>query len=362
MLKYLFLLLLFFHGLIHTLGFFKAFQIMEISQLTKDINRPQGILWLITFALFICSAILFLLRHPNWFLITLLSVVISQGLIINSWSDAKYGTVANIIILIAATISYGHFNLTNRYQEDVSTGLVRTSSLKEEILEERDLLHLPEIVQKYLRYSGVINKPKVYNAKILLEGQMRGRDQDWFQFESEQYNFFDQPSRFFLMQAKVKGFSTYGYHRYKNTKASMLIKLLGLFPVVNHDGAEMDTAETVTLFNEMCLMAPATLITKNIVWKTIDSHSVTANFTNDHITVSATLYFNDAGQLIDFQSEDRYEVADMQRYPFSTPIGKYQARNGYNLFTFGEAIWHYPDGDFTYGKFDIKSIEYNVTE
>ena len=36
--------------------------------------------------------------------------------------------------------------------------------------------------------------------------------------------------------------------------------------------------------------------------------------------------------------------------------------NGINIQKCGEAIQHYPDGQFVYGKFNLKSIEYNVTE
>jgi hypothetical protein len=37
-----------------------------------------------------------------------------------------------------------------------------------------------------------------------------------------------------------------------------------LLPIVQQSGKIMDKAETVTLFNDMCLMAPATLIDKRI--------------------------------------------------------------------------------------------------
>jgi hypothetical protein len=49
----------------------------------------------------------------------------------------------------------------------------------------------------------------------------------------------------------------------------------------------------------------------------------------------------------------------MKQYPFSTPISDYRNINGINVMTRGDAIWHYPDGEFTYGKFLLKDIEYN---
>ena len=362
MAKLLFIILIFTHGLIHTMGFFKSFRILEIEQLTVAISRSQGVLWMIAFLLFFISTVLFHYNIPIWPNIAIISVILSQALIISSWTDAKYGTIANIIILVTAIFSFATLNFTRQYQKDVSISLARTNNLKEEILEEQDLEHLPYLVQNYLRITGVLGRPKVHNAKIIMEGQMRGKDQHWFQFKSEQYNFFHEPSRFFFMRAKVKGLATYGYHRYNHTKASMLIKVLGLFPVISHTGPEMDTAETVTLFNDMCVMAPATLIDKNITWTTLDDQTVAASFTNNHITIHATLHFNDRGQLIDFRSDDRYEVPDMKQYPFSTPLSKYSTSDQYHLCTYGEAIWHYPDSIFKYGQFNIKRVEYNVNQ
>ena len=65
------------------------------------------------------------------------------------------------------------------------------------------------------------------------------------------------------------------------------------------------------------------------------------------------------GQLVNFISDDRYVMGDMRQYLFSTPVKDYKLINGINVPTYGEAIWHYPDGEFIYGKFYLKSIEYN---
>jgi hypothetical protein len=153
-----------------------------------------------------------------------------------------------------------------------------------------------------------------------------------------------------------------GYHKYSNAKATMDIKLFGLFLIVHQAGKIMDKAETVTLFNDMCLMAPATLIDKRIQWQKLDHHSARAIFTNQGITITATLYFNERGQLINFRSDDRTAIADMKQYPFFTPATDYQNINGINIMTHGEAIWGYPDGNFTYGKFILKDIQYNPSD
>jgi len=354
---------MFLHGSIHLLGFVKAFQLAEIKTLTEPISKPAGVIYLLSFLLFWVVALLYLLRQDNWWLLGLLSVVISQILVLYFWQDAKFGTVVNIIILLVVIADYGSWKFENSYKKEIQKGIQRTEGIESPILVEEELQLLPKPVQKYLRYVGVVGKPKVNNVSIVFEGEMREKGKDWFTFRSEQYNFYDEPERLFFMKAKINGLATHGFHSYKNGSATMLIKLLSLFSVVDLKGKELGQAETVTFLNDMCLFAPATLIDKRIHWDAINDTTAKATFTNKGISISANLIFNSEGQLIDFVSHDRYAASDseMEKYPFSTPVQNYGKIGGLKLFSYGEAVWHYPEGKFTYGKFRLKSIEYNIT-
>ncbi|HEX4956531.1 MAG TPA: hypothetical protein VFV46_00015, partial [Lacibacter sp.] len=106
MLKYLFLFFMFTHGLIHFMGFAKAYGYGDMKQLTQPISKLTGSLWMFTAFLFITSAVLFLLNKESWMWIALPAVVISQVLIIMVWKDAKWGTIANFLILIVALLSF----------------------------------------------------------------------------------------------------------------------------------------------------------------------------------------------------------------------------------------------------------------
>ncbi len=360
MLKYLFAFILFIHGLIHFIGFAKAFNYGTITQLSKFISKPVGILWLITVILFFVSVLLFLFEKESWPYIAIIAAVISQILIIIFWSDAKFGTILNIMILFVAIAFYASYQFESKFNTDVKRHIAQTSFSDKDLLTEADITLLPIPVQKYIRYTGAVNQPKVKSMKIVFDGEMRDKGKDYFKFNSVQYNYFDDPARLFFMKAKMYGLTLPGYHCYQNATASMQIKLFGLFNIVNISGTAMNKAETVTVFNDMCLMAPATLIDKRIEWTSIDSLSAKATFTNGVNLITAILYFNTLGQLINFTSDDRYATTDMKQYRFSTPVKEYIQMNGRYIWKYGETIWHYPDGEFVYGKFTIKSIEYNV--
>lgn len=350
------------HGLIHFLGFAKAFNLLTVTELTQPISRSIGIFWFQAALLFLFVAAGILIKKDWWWMLAIVAVLLSQFLIIGNWQDAKVGTFLNMLIFGAAIVGFADWKFYRSYRLHVHEALSKAVPAREDLITEADLKLLPELVQNYLRYAGVVNTPKLKNIKIEFDGEMRGRGKDWFRFHSEQYNTFDIPNRFFFMRARMKGFDVPGYHPYKDGVAQMTVKLLSIFPVVHREGDEMNKAETVTVLNDMCIMAPASLIDPRIQWQERDSQSVTAIFTNKGITVTAQLFFNEKGQLINFVSDDRYDVSATtpQRLRFSTPMSNYKNFHGINVPTYGEAIWHYPEGDFVYGKFYLKDIQYNV--
>ena len=180
---------------------------------------------------------------------------------------------------------------------------------------------------------------------------------------SEQYNFFSRPARHFFMKASMMGIPFRVLHSYSEEKATMLVKVLSLFTAVDLSGEGLSMAETVTVLNDLCILAPAGLIHKNIKWEEIDSFSSKILFENGKYKVSAILYFNEKGELVNFVSDDRSALQDdgtLRKARWSTPLKDYKEFNGIKLPTYGEAIWNYPEGDFVYGKFYLKKVDYNL--
>lgn len=358
--KIIFVLMVAFHGLIHLLGFLKAFDLAQINELTRPISRPLGLLWLVAALTLIVTAAAFAFKVQWWWAVASVGALLSQILIFTVWQDARVGSIPNLILLTVALLALGSLRFERGYRQDVTSAQERMRGLPVETLTEADLQTLPPPVQRYLRYVGVVGKPKVVSLFAEMTGEMSQRGGAYFPLTAEQYNFFDQPTRLFFMKGRMFGLTVPGYHRYQEKSAAMNVRLFGLLPLVKVGGAVMFEADTVTMFNDMCLMAPATLIDQRITWQTVDDLTVKGTFTNQGVTVSAMLFFNEAGQLVNFISNDRWEVSAMKQYPFSTPVSRYRNLNGYNLPTYGEMIWHYPDGDFVYGRLEINNIVYNT--
>ncbi|MBK5212328.1 MAG: hypothetical protein JJE55_01550 [Flavobacteriaceae bacterium] len=179
--KAVFAIFLISHGLIHIMGFLKAFGFAEIPQLSHTFSKPIGLLWLaITFA-FMIVAVIFLLKNNLWFWVAMVVAFVSQVLIFMNWQDAKFGTIANLIVLIVALVAMANWNFERKYRNDVSDAFKKVT-FSEEIISEKDIVNLPVLVQKYLKYVGVLGKPKIETVKAIFKGEMREKGKDWFTF------------------------------------------------------------------------------------------------------------------------------------------------------------------------------------
>lgn len=354
------------HGLVHLMGFAKAFGYAELPQLTQPIVRPVGLLWLLGALGFVAAAALHLMRQESWWLLALPAIALSQLLVGLSWRDAKAGTLANLVILVpvlAAALEAGPASFRSRYRAAVAEGLSRNAGMP--LVSEADLTPLPEPVRKYLRYTGAVGRPRVRSFRAVYEGRFRnGLGGRWLPFRSEQVNFCDQPTRIFRMRASLFGLPLEGLHLYRGATATMQIEAASFFRLVDARGPEMNQGETVTLFNDLCVMAPACLIdTERIRWQASAPREARASFTNQGVTIDAVLSFDEAGRLVNFASNDRFMSADGRTYtsyPWSTPIRGYRGVGGRQVAGSAELVWHMPDGEFCYGRFELVEIEYNL--
>jgi hypothetical protein len=358
-------LLLTFHGAIHFMGFAKAFEIAPLAQLKRPISRPWGVVWLLAGVLFLAGALLLVGASTMWWTAAAPAIVFSQLAIVACWRDAKLGTIANAILLVPLAISLlelrpSSFRAT--YHREVERRLV-TNAVAADVT-EGDLDRLPRAVQTYLRRVGVVGRPHVRNFRARFTGQIKSRpDGAWMSTRVEQYEFFDDPARLFFMQASLYGVPFEALHLYRGSSATMQVKVASLIEVVDARGPKMDQSETVTLFNDMCLLAPGSLVDANVTWQERDERIVGATFTNAGNTIRAELSFDEAGDLVGFVSNDRYQSADgvtYRSFPWSTPIHDYRDFGGVRLAARGEAIWKQSDGDLVYARFLLESIEYNV--
>ncbi len=234
------------------------------------------------------------------------------------------------------------------------------------VLTEEDLVHLPDPVARYILRSGAVGRPVISNFHARIHGRIRsGPDSPWMPFAGEQVNTCNGvPSRLFIITASMKGLPVEVLHSFVGESATMRARVLSMFQMVDAGGPEMDRSETVTILNDICLMAPAALVDDAFAWEAIDNHTVSVRYTRLSEQVSATLHFADDDRLIDFVSDDRLrsssDGSSFTQQRWSTPVSRYGTLAGRSVMTYGEARWHAPEGEFAYLEIELDDIAYDV--
>lgn len=180
--------------------------------------------------------------------------------------------------------------------------------------------------------------------------------------EAEQLNAIAPAERLFFIEATMMGMPAIGLHAYVGDAASMDVRALGLVPVAEGHGAEMTQAETVTLFNDLAVLAPGALAALPIAWTELAPDRVRGEFTNAGHTVSAELIFGEDGMLRDFVSDDRAREVDgaFAEARWSTPLSAPRDFGGLRIASRGEARWTPPgEAVFTYIELTLLELEHD---
>jgi hypothetical protein len=358
--------LLLFHGAIHLLGAAKGWRWAALPALTQPISPMAAVGWAVAAMLFLVSGIAVVVWPRWWWIVASAAVLISTVVIAGAWTDAKAGAAVNALVLVGivfGVLAYGPTSLRAEYERDVTMALQHGTPGPP--VTDSDLAALPQPLQRYLRRAGLVGRPRAGNARIRMTGRIRsGPGSTWMPFVAEQYTVSQPAARLFYMTATMRGLPMQGYHRYVGDTATMRIKAAAAVTVVDAAGPEMNQSETVTMLNDLCILATPMLLDAGVRWESIDAHDVRATFTNAGQTIGAVLSFDDAGDLVDFWSDDRYKSADgktMTRMRWSTPVRAYRQFGPYRLSSAGEARWHEPAAAFAYIELNVVDAQFNVT-
>jgi hypothetical protein len=140
----------------------------------------------------------------------------------------------------------------------------------------RGIAHLPPAAQRYFTHALAPGAPLSTAARIEMTGTLR-LDGAWCPFVATQVLRWD---RGFIWKARatVKGLPVFGSDRLLDGEGAMRWKLLGLFPVVTAEGADIGRSAAGRLHAEAFWM-PGVLLGPDVRWSSEDSSHATATLT-----------------------------------------------------------------------------------
>lgn len=370
--KWALLLLLATHGLMHLLGFVKEFNLaavpaisgQTIFPLSKSISSITGILWIVVGAAFLTAAICYL-AHKPWWLPAFVAIILSQALIVLYWKDARWGTVANLLVLLPALVAFAEWKFTKSVNAEVDI-LLSPPSSQQATITEKSIAHLPQPVQNWLRSSGAIGKETVQFMRLKQKGLMRLKPESntWVEGSSRQYFRWDEPS--FIWQVKMNMMPLVpvtGRDRIVDGKAAMNIKAFSLVDMVNEqDNEKLNQSALQRILSEIC-WNPSAALSPFIQWETINDSSAKAIMNYKGIKGEAMFVFTGSGDLkacLANRYKDSHSAAQLERWEVNTK--RYGVLDGIRMPVESEVTWKLKEGDFTWFKLVITELEYNKAE
>lgn len=229
------------------------------------------------------------------------------------------------------------------------------------VVTEADLAPLPDSAQRYLRFFGLVGRPRDTTFRAHLRGRFRrARGAAWAACEAWQFNSRPDVSRHFYLRLRVLGLPVLGRDTYQGGRGRMLIRPLDLFTVEDARGTELDVGELVTWLNDAVLLAPSMLLSPGVTFTAVDDRAFDVALTDHGTTVRARVLLDERGAPVDFETTDRFHGRTRTRW--TTPVEGYREVGGRMLPGRGRAVWHFPDGALPYAELDFEpgSIAFNV--
>jgi hypothetical protein len=216
-----------------------------------------------------------------------------------------------------------------------------------QVVTEEMLGGLPEPVQRYLRYTGVVGKPSARRVYLHQRGRVRlGSGQAWIPLHAQQWYSVRPPGFVWDATMRVAGIPV-GRARdmYQEGQGQMLVKVASLITVADARGEQMDQGSMMRYLSEM-MWFPTAFLEDNISFEGIDATSARVTLTDHGKTASGTLFVDSEGRLTNFVAR-RYAITggrgDLRSW--SAPVTGYGEFEGLRLPAGVKAVWKLAEGD-----------------
>ena len=356
------------HGAIHLLGFLKWSRLAAVDPLGGRALVPLSPAgehlfaagWLIALALLLAAAGLRIARHQDWWPVALAGAILSQALVVLAWPDAKAGTVANILIVVAALMAAAHARFVSLVDSE-ARGLIAQAHADTSVVARAELDALPAPVSRWLAASGVVGRPRAATVRLRQQGEMRTRpDAAWMPVEAQQYFSVDPPAFVWRVDATMMhALPIAGRDRYAGGHGQMLIKAGALVNVVNADDDKIALGSMLRYLGEI-IWFPSAALSPGVSWQAIDETHARATMRDAGLTATAFFTFDEEGRVRHFGAM-RYLGAgkDAKLTPWVASCSEWRDFEGIRVPTRGEVGWELSAGTFIYYRWQILDVQYN---
>jgi len=222
---------------------------------------------------------------------------------------------------------------------------------------------LPEPVRRHLGYAITPTAPAIRTARLRHAGTFRtGADQNWSPIEGKQYFSVANPGFVWFARMRLMPLLwIQARDRLLSGRGHMLVKPMSAFAIADASGPEIDQGAMLRWLAES-VWFPYAIVGDAIQWQPIDERSARATLRSKGAPVQAVFEMDQDGRIVALHAE-RYRDIGGGRSVLTAWSGRYADYvevGGFRVPSAVEVTWNLPEGPFTYARFLITSLEYNV--
>jgi hypothetical protein len=266
-------------------------------------------------------------------------------------------SLAAVASVAVAVIAVAHLWFGRSVEADVRR--LAAAAQPVPVVDPAKIAGLPPTVQRYLAWSGVVGKPIPSTVRLTQRGRIRSSaEAGWMAFEAVEVYSTRPPG--FVWRAFFRRRSmpvVFGRDEYLDGQGSIVMKMLGLYPVADARGDELGPAGLTRYLNE-AMWFPAAYLGDNVTWEAIDDRSARVTISDRGMTASGIFFFDAAGRPVNFRAP-RYNTATGKVETWETPLTAYGQLAGANVPTGGTGVWKLADGDLAYIELEVTDIAYD---
>ncbi len=263
----------------------------------------------------------------------------------------------SISVLLILTLIIGRINLSIQFKKEVKELFANTGPIIVKTFDYKQITGLPEPVQRYFRHVLKEGQPYIRYARLIHDGQFKtGLDKEWVNIQGEQYFTTEKPG--FIWKGATSMFTA--RDMYISDRGRLIVSLFSLYNIVDGIGEQYNQGELLRWLAEGVWFPTNLLPSERLQWAPINTRTAKLTFNYQGLFLSYTVTFNEIGEITQMETK-RY----MDKENLETWIGKmsdYQEIKGVRVPIVIEALWRLEKGDFSYARFKVKKIEYDIPE
>lgn len=267
-----------------------------------------------------------------------------------------------LVVALICFVQAMNYLFYRKFRKMTDKVLLEAGKVKQTTISDADLNDLPPPVARYLKVSGLVGMKRISAARIYHSGEFKpGKDKKFMPAEGEYLLTTHQPS--FIWYGKISmfpGFTVTARDYYFNGKGNMLVKILGVFPVVNAQSTLVDKSAFGRCVAEMTLVPSFFLDRDRIHWTGYSDDHAECTITDCGLSTNVQLFFNKDGSLAKI-AVDRYYDRGKGKESLEKFIGVCSVIhdfNGLKLNTVYDGYWDLPEGELHYVHFVLDRVEF----